>query len=290
MTARPVSAAAGLLLLVALGGWAVAQMMGSRDRRFGRDADVSSEDYRPDRYGVPDWEVAPHMPGDVFTFVRIRYQSGMRGWRGGGGWHVDYPDSDLNFSYRLQELTAMEVAPDGLVLELTDPRLFDYPFIYMIEPGSISLYPEEVEALRRYCLNGGFLMVDDFWGDSEWHGFWSVFQEVFPGREWDELTIDHPIFHCVFDLPEIPQVPSIRTALMGRDQGVTWEWRKPNSQTAHYRALYDDRGRMMCLICFNTDLGDGWEREGENHWYFKEFSEKKAYPMGINIVFYALTH
>ena len=47
---------------------------------------------------------------------------------------------------------------------------------------------------------------------------------------------------------------------------------------------------MMCIVCFNTDLGDGWEREGEDEWYFREFSEKKSYPMGINIVFYALTH
>ena len=49
-------------------------------------------------------------------------------------------------------------------------------------------------------------------------------------------------------------------------------------------------GRMMAFICHNTDLGDGWEREGEDEWYFREFSEKKAYPLGINIVTYALTH
>ena len=47
---------------------------------------------------------------------------------------------------------------------------------------------------------------------------------------------------------------------------------------------------MMVIICHNTDLGDGWEREGESHEYFKEFSEKKSYPMGINIVTYAMTH
>ncbi len=106
------------------------------------------------------------MPDDVFTFVRIKYNSNDGGWgRRGGKWRTDYPDSDLNFSYRLQELTSMEVDPDGKILELTDPELFDYPFVYMIEPGDISLDQEEIEALRKYLLNGGFMMVDDFWGD-----------------------------------------------------------------------------------------------------------------------------
>ncbi|NNC87175.1 MAG: DUF4159 domain-containing protein [Akkermansiaceae bacterium] len=274
----------GALLLVALGGLALAQF-GGRDRRRPGDDGRFDDDRRPERYGVPDWEVKPHMPDDLFTFVRIRYQSN---WR--RGWSTDYPFSDLNFSFRLQELTSMEVNPDGKILELTDPRLFDYPFIYMIEPGDIWLSPEEIVALRRYCLNGGFLMVDDFWGYREWEGFIKVFKEVFPDREPVELPLEHPVFHCVFDLQEKPQVPAIGDALRGRDEGITWEWRKPGSQTAQYKGVFDDKGRMMCIICFNTDLGDGWEREGENHWYFKEFSEKKAYPMGINIVFYALTH
>ncbi len=188
----------------------------------------------------------------------------------------------------------MEVDPHGKVMELTDPRLFDYPFIYMIEPGSISLSNDEETALRKYLENGGFLMVDDFWGFDEWDVFLAQFKRVFPNRDLDkdlkELPIEHPIFHCVFDLQEKPQVPAMENAIRGRDQGITWEWRKPGSRTAQYKGLFDEKGRMMCIICFNTDLGDGWEREGEDEWYFREFSEKRAYPMGINIVFYALTH
>ena len=184
----------------------------------------------------------------------------------------------------------MEVNPDGKVLELSDPELFDYPFVYMIEPGSIWLRDDEIKALRKYLLNGGFLMVDDFWGDDEWEHFARVFKQVFPDREFEELELEHPIFHCVFDLQEKPQVPAIQQALEGRDAGVTWEWNKRGAEKVSYKQMKDDKGRMMCVICFNTDLGDGWEREGESRWYFKEFSEKKAYPMGVNIVFYALTH
>ena len=250
------------------------------------------------RRGVPDWESDREFSHDVFTFVRIRYSSGYggrrsrggygRGSRGGGSWATDYPDSDLNFSFRLHQLTSMEVNPDGLVLELTDPKLFNYPFIYIVEPGSLVFSEEEVKILRNYLLNGGFLMVDDFWGEDEWYNLYYEIKRVFPDREPIELRLDHPIFHAVFDLKEKPQIPSIGAAIQGRDYGITWE--REDAQIPHYKAIYDDKGRMMAIICHNTDLGDGWEREGEDEWYFREFSEKKAYPLGINIVFYAMTH
>jgi hypothetical protein len=244
---------------------------------------------------VPDWTPDKNFSRDVFTFVRIQYSSGYggrgygRGYgRGGGDWATDYPDSDLNFSFRLHQLTSMEVDPDGVVLELTDPRLFDYPFIYMLEPGRLVFDEDEVKNLRRYLLNGGFLMVDDFWGEDEWDNFYYEIKRVFPEREPIELPLSHPIFHAVFDLKEKPQIPSINAAWAGRSYGITWE--RNDAQEVHFKALYDDKGRMMTIICHNTDLGDGWEREGEDEWYFREFSEKKAYPMGINIVFYAMTH
>ncbi|MHC4565248.1 MAG: DUF4159 domain-containing protein [Planctomycetota bacterium] len=255
--------------------------------------------YRGDRAGVPEWQPDKKFSKDVFTFVRIRYSSGYggrgygRGYgrgRGGGGWATDYPDSDLNFSYRLQQLTSMEVDPNGLVLELTDPELFNYPFIYMLEVGRLVFSDEEVKALRKYLLNGGFLMVDDFWGEDAWYNFYYEMQRVFPNLEPEELDYEHEIFHCVFELKERPQIPSIGHAIGGRGYGVTWEDHGPGSKTPHYRAIYDDKGRIMVIICHNTDLGDGWEREGENEWYFHEFSEKSAYPLGINIVFYAMTH
>lgn len=243
-----------------------------------------NRDARSHGVDVPDWEVSnPAMGKDVFTFARLQY--------GGGRWWTDYPDSDLNFSWRLNQLTSLEVNPDPVVVDLDSDEVFDYPFVYMIEPGSISLSVAEEENLRKYCLNGGFLMVDDFWGQWEWDAFEWQMQRVFPGRKFVDLEVDHAIFSSVFKLTEKPQVPAIETALRGRSMGITYEWGKgPGVEDVHYRALFDDDGRMMCIVCFNTDLGDGWEREGENHWYFKEFAEKWAYPMGINIVFYAMTH
>jgi hypothetical protein len=280
MIGKRTFAAMALALLVLITGVAVAQ------RRWNRDPDRWRQ---VGRGNVPQWETNQQFPDDVFTFVRIKYESHNYG--SGGGWATDFRDSDLNFSLRLQQLTSLKVNPEPIVLELTDPELFDYPFIYIIEPGRLFFYDEEVVALRRYLLNGGFLMVDDFWGDDEWENFAREIRRVFPDREPEEVPLSHEIFHCVYDLKEKPQVPAIQAARWGRDSGITWEPRRGlDSRDVHYRAIKDDAGRIMVFICHNTDLGDGWEREGENQWYFEEFSVKKAYPLGINIVTYAMTH
>ena len=243
------------------------------------------------RAGVPEWEISEQFRNDIFTFVRLRFQSS----RGRGRWNVDYPAADLNFSYRLQQLTSMRVNPDALDLDIDDPRLFDYPFTFIIDPRSIYFSEKDAEILRRYFLNGGFLMVDDFWGDQMWNHLISEFDKVFPDRKPESLSLDHPIFKIPFPLKEKPQVPSEDSAERTRNlSGLrrTWEdeisWEEP--QPADYRAIFDDNGRIMVLICWNTDLSDGWEEEAKNQWFFKNFSEKYSYPMGINIVVYALTH
>lgn len=240
-----------------------------------------------DRRGVPDWEMDKRFEFDTFRFVRVKYDSyrGARYHRM-GRWATDYPDSDLNFSFRLQQLTAIKVNPEPIYLDLTDERLANYPFLYMIEPGGLQFSDEEVRALRTYLMNGGFMMVDDFWGSYEWENFLFEIKRVFPDRDPVELPISHPIFHVVYDLTEKPQVPSIHH---WQSYGDTSE-RGWDSQQVHYKGIFDDDERLVMIICHNTDLGDGWEREGESREYFTNFSEKLAYPMGINIVVYAMSH
>lgn len=224
--------------------------------------------------------------GPSFTFVRIKYSGNIRGRQ--STWLVDYPGSDLNFSARFQEVTGIETDLKGKVLELTDPDLRQYPFIYIAEGGGILFSDEEVLSLRQYLLGGGFLMVDDFWGEDEWGNFYYEIKRVFPKQEPVELALDHPIFHCFYDINEKPQVPQISVGIKSQSTGITWE--REDAKEPHYRGIYDDQGRLMAIFCHNTDLADGWEREGDDEYYYQEFSLKKAYPMGINIVLYALKH
>ena len=120
-----------------------------------------------------NWTNAPGFEQDTFTFARVIFQSdrpansrwGFGRWL---GWWVDYPDADLNLSYRLQQLTSIRTDPDGRVLKLTDPDLADYPLIYLEHAGYMRLSDNEVAALRKYLANGGAVFVNDFWGSEEW--------------------------------------------------------------------------------------------------------------------------
>jgi hypothetical protein len=284
-----------LAIFVTLAGLALAQRRGGNGGRGYGGYDVWSNEVKTAREipsgstGTPMWENPMPFTGDVFTFARVRYSSGY-GWGRRGGWQTDFPDSDLNLSYRLQQMTSMKVSPDGRVIDLTNPELSVYPWIYIVEPGALQFSDEEVIALRKYLLNGGFLMFDDFWGDRAWANVEREMKRVFPERGFFELPLEHPLYHCVFDIKEKGQVPAIHTGERSQYDGVTWEYHDGDSRTVHHRAITDDKGRLMVIATHNSDYGDGWEREGENEYYFKNFSEKFAYPMGINIIFYVMTH
>lgn len=249
--------------------------------------------------GTPEWTNPPAFSHDVFTFVRIiRDRDPESSWTA-GEWITDYPDSDLNLSFRLQQMTSMKVDPDCRIMRLTDPDLCNFPFIYMVEPGSLILRDEEVPVLRNYLLNGGVLWADDFWGEWQWDVFARQLKRVFPDRDFQELPMSHEIFHDVFNL-NVPknklQTPNIRQGIWSEETGVTWEThpREDGSEEQctemHVRALFDDKGHIMVLATHNCDNGDSWEREGESDYFFHTFSENRGYPLAINVLFYLMTH
>ena len=206
-------------------------------------------------------------------------------------WETDFPAAERNLARRLMELTRVRVAPEPLRLRLPDPELLDHPLAYMSDVGWMQLDPEERAGLRAYLANGGFVWVDDFWGDGEWGNFERAMREVLPGVAWRELPLDHPLLHLVFEVPAVPQIPA-RDFAMG---GLTTEppdfHRDPagDMEGAHLRGWFDASGRLMVLATHNTDMGDGFEREAYGQWYFETYSTR-AYALAANIIVYALTH
>lgn len=225
----------------------------------------------------------------AFHFCRAAF----RGGRGdGGGWGVDYPQADVNLSIRFSELTRAPVSfdanrePNHLIVRLGDPALFQCPFVMMTEVGSIYLDDEEVANLRQYLLKGGFLWADDFWGSYAWDTWERQMRQVLPAGQYPivELPLDHPIFRTHFVVTRVLQIPSINY-WMGSG-GDTSE-RGPDSRTPTLKAILDAHGRPMVVMTHNTDLGDSWEREGDDPNYFYHFAVD-GYAVGINVVLYSM--
>ena len=233
----------------------------------------------------------PGFREDTFTFARLRFDADTGYGLGRGRlWDDDTPEADLTLTYRLYQLTSLKVRPGLNFIDITPKDLEKYPFVYVAAAGRLDLSDDEAAALRRYLTSGGFLMADDFWGDEQWHHFYDEIKRVFPNREPVELTLDNPIFHNVFDLKKLPQIPSVGAFLAYRtfyDPGPSYAER---GHEPHYYGIYDDKQRMMVLICHNNHFGDGWEHETDDHSYFDTISEPMAYPMFMNILFYVMTH
>ena len=198
-------------------------------------------------------------------------------------WAIDYPLAERNFLPALRETTIIEVADDSRHLEITDDRIFQYPFLFMQQPGLGNWNPTAVEAerMREYLLRGGFMMVDDFHGTSEWDRWESQIKKVFPDRPMEEIPMDHPVFHCYYDFDKYPQIPGTRAIFSGRMY-------ERDGKVPHCRGIFDDQRRLMVLINWNTDIGDGWE-EAASYYYQREWAET-AYRLGVNYAVYSMTH
>jgi hypothetical protein len=212
----------------------------------------------------------------------------------GSGWNTDYPDADHNFSVRLAELTRTRVRfdegrePHFVVMPMTEPLLYQCPMIFMEDFGTARFTEDEVVRLREYLLKGGFVWLDDSWGSYAWTMIVGEIGRVLPPGEFPMIDIptDHPIMHTLYDVREIPQVPSI--SHWSRFGGETSE-RGRDSAIVYFKGIQDERGRLLVLISHNTDIADTWEREGESQQYFNLFSPR-GYAIGVNVVLYAMTH
>jgi hypothetical protein len=245
------------------------------------------------RRTAPKWAKLADFDG-AFLYCRGYYES-VRYEDGGIGWATDYPGADNNFSVRLAELTTVPVKldetrqPNFIVVSLTDPLLFRCPILFMEDVGTAEFSAEEIANLRQFFLKGGFLWVDDFWGSSAWSYWTREVARVLPPAEFPivDISPSDPVLHTLYDVNEVPQVPSINFWYRHGRQGTSE--RGADSAQVHFRGVHDAHGRLMVLMSHNTDIADTWEREGENREYFDRFSPA-GYAIGVNVVLYAMTH
>jgi hypothetical protein len=236
---------------------------------------------------MPRSEFIPdrHRRGDSgkkgeFTFTRLRY--GSRSW--GEGWTTDYPKADEQFIVGLRNWvrSSLDISDNPTSVAVDGKEIYRYPFVYIVEPGRMELTTEDAANLREYLLRGGFIMLDDFWGEYEWQNVVFQMRKVFPEYRIQELPMDHPIFHCYFDIDEAVQVPNFHRYVYS---GITHE---KGGYTPHYEGILDEEGRVMVFIARNADNGDAWEWIDDPSYPLKY--GLAAYKLGMNLIVYAMTH
>ena len=211
-------------------------------------------------------------------------------------WQADCSESEPHFIAAMKRLTLLDTNEDSQSISLLDPRVFDFPLLYVVEAGFASFSQPEADTLREYMLRGGFLLVDDFHGSYQYEEFEKWMGQVFPDREIVDIPPEHEIFNVHFAIEEFIQIPGLRALCL--NPGETWELpimkssavRESNAsrQRPRWRGVLDDDGRVMSIINWNMDLGDAWE-----HADMEEYSAlytATAYRLGVNYVLYGMTH
>jgi Domain of unknown function (DUF4159) len=227
-----------------------------------------------------------------YSWSRLRYSvagagGGMFGYgRYGGSWSRDYPKADRQFLIAMKRLTRINARPVEQVVDLDapvgDPQAIEnFPWVYAVQVESWTFTDAEAKRLREYLLKGGFIMVDDFHGATDWEHFMNGMLMVFPDRPIEDLNDKDEIFHVLYDLTDRFQVPGEQYVWTGR----TYE---KDGYVPAWRGIKDDRGRVMVAICFNMHLGDAWEWADDPR-YPEKFASL-AFRLGINYAMYGMTH
>jgi hypothetical protein len=227
-----------------------------------------------------------------FYWSRLRYTSANDYGGGGGGrsfgfgysfagWSRDYPKADRQFLEALKRLTRIQMRSYEQVVDLDSDDIYNYPWVYAVQVANWSFTDTEAKRLREYLLKGGFLMVDDFHGTDDWERFMTGMRQVLPDRPVEDLPDGDEIFHVLYDMSDRMQIPGEQYVNTGR----TYE---KDGYVAKWRAIRDDKGRIIVAICHNMHLGDAWEWADMPE-YPENFSSM-AFRVGINYIVYGMTH
>ena len=222
-----------------------------------------------------------------FYWSRLAYSTNMasfggygrHGWR--GSWSRDYPKADRQFLIAMHRLTRIDGRPTEQVITLNNDDIFNYPWIYAVQVQNWTFTDSEAKRLREYLLKGGFLMVDDFHGTEDWENFMNGMRQVLPDRTVEDLQSGDEIFHTLYDIDDKMQIPGEQYVWSGR----TYE---KDGYQPKWRAIRDDKGRIIVAICHNMHLGDAWEWADDPN--YPETLASMAFRVGLDYILYGMTH
>jgi hypothetical protein len=240
----------------------------------------------PDYQEKTEWAFArlmyPPAPGGRYGGFRGFGRNGYGDWTQGNAiWTQDFPRADRHFVQAVRRLTRLQVRSVEQPVNLDEGDAYDWPWLYAVQVGHMNLTDRQAAAMREYLLRGGFFMCDDFWGEGEWQTFLDSMKRVFPDRNVVDLPNDAYIFHTVYDLDDRYQVASMGSV----NRGVSF---KCSPCPDKWRGIYDDKGRVMVAITYQSDVGDSWE-----------WADTPAYPaeyaalgirIGVNYIIYSMSH
>jgi uncharacterized protein DUF4159 len=218
-----------------------------------------------------------------WTFARFHYDLNEQwgGFRGFQRWAADYPKADRQFVRGVRRLTRIEARPIEQVVDANSDDLYNWPWVYVEDGGGWQISEAQAARLREYLARGGFMMVDDSHGDYEWQNFLVGIRRVLPNRAIEDVADADTLFHVMYDLDDRFQVPGTRY-IWGRRRYT------PDSAVPKWRAIRDDKGRIIVAICHNSDVGDAWEWADSPD--YPENAASLAYRIGINYIIYGMTH
>jgi hypothetical protein len=215
-----------------------------------------------------------------FSLGRLRYRSPMDRGRWYARWGIDVNKGDRLFLSHLIRLTRIDVESTENIVDVATDRIFDTPWMFAGSVGDWTFTDDEVRRMREFFLRGGFLMVDDFHNPREWATFMAGMSRILPGVDAVELADGDPMFQAVYNLDKRVRVPGANVVHGSQVERGGIE--------PHWRTMRDEKGRAMLAICFNMDVGDGWEFADEPEYPEKYASE--AIRLGVNYTVYAMTH
>lgn len=198
--------------------------------------------------------------GIGFQIARLKYN-------GGGDWYND-PSAEVNLLNFIKDNTNVKVNAEYKFVDLSKKEIFNSSFLFLTGHGNIVFSQSDIESLREYFNNGGFMYVDDDYGLDK--SFRRELKKVFPNLDLIEIPFTHDIYHIVYNFENGPP-----------------KTHEHNNKPPQGFGIFLNK-RLVLYYTYESNPSDGWaDPEVHND---PPDKREEALKFGTNIVVYALSN